>query len=109
MSDMFFRDRILEDTLPFCGMGHVSVKYFWARRPDRRLVEGVGAGGGYPGSSAGEGRSLLVEHHVDVEMTQGGPARHRPHEDCRDGKSGEVLRRCDPHDNPPPESPVRRV
>jgi hypothetical protein len=43
---------------------------------DQRLVEGVGAGGGQPGSSAGEGRSLLVDQLVDGDMTQVGASRH---------------------------------
>jgi hypothetical protein len=42
-----------------------------------RLFEGVGVGGGQPGRSAGEGRSLLVDHHVDVDLTQGGATRYQ--------------------------------
>jgi hypothetical protein len=30
-------------------------------------------------------------------------------EDCRDGRSGEVLRRGVLEDQPPPENPVRRL
>jgi hypothetical protein len=60
-------------------------------RTDHRLVESVGASGEQPGNSAGEGHSLLVDHHVDVELTQGGQARHEQ-EEFRDGSSGEVWR-----------------
>jgi hypothetical protein len=41
-------------------------------RTDPRRVEGVGAGGGQPGSNAKEGRSLHSDRHVDVELPQGG-------------------------------------
>jgi hypothetical protein len=55
-------------------MDNVEVKKKLPRRvrTDHRWVEGVGAGGGEPGSSAGEGRSLLVDQYADVEVTQGG-------------------------------------
>jgi hypothetical protein len=35
------------------------------------LLENVEDGGGQPERSAGEGRSLLIDQHVDVELTQG--------------------------------------
>jgi hypothetical protein len=41
-------------------------------RTDQRWGAGIGAGGGQPGSIAWEGRSLLVDQHVDVEVTKGG-------------------------------------
>jgi hypothetical protein len=77
-------------------------------RTDQRWVEGVEAGGGKPGSNGRARRSLDVDMPSNVE-----PAKRRNHdnniyEDCRDGKSGEVLRRGDPQDQPPPEHPVRR-
>jgi hypothetical protein len=75
-------------------MGHVSQKFFGEEgRTDERLVEGVGAGGGQLGSSVGEGRSLLVDQSLDVELTQRGAARHQKHEECRDGRSSKVWRR----------------
>jgi hypothetical protein len=60
-------------------MGPVFVKCFLARRvrTDQQRVEGVKACGGQPGSRAREGRSLHVNLHVDVELTQGGAARHQ--------------------------------
>jgi hypothetical protein len=72
------------NTDPFEGMlRHVSAKCFLARRKrtGQQWVEEVGAGNGHPGSGAREDHSLLVDQHVDVELTQGGGAiRHSHHE-----------------------------
>jgi hypothetical protein len=66
-------------SVPFGGMGHVSMTYFLARRvrTDHRRVEDARVGGGQLKSSAREGRSLHVERPVDVEVTQGGAARYQ--------------------------------
>jgi hypothetical protein len=56
-------------------MGHVYVESFWRGgygRISGRLRVTVGVGGGKSGSNAGEGRSLLVEQHFKVELTQEG-------------------------------------
>jgi hypothetical protein len=47
------------------------VKYFLARRvwTDQRRVEGVGIGGGKPGSNAREGRLLHDDWLVDDDLT----------------------------------------
>jgi hypothetical protein len=62
------------------------------------------------GSNAKVRRSLYVDQHDDVESA--GRRRHDNNgdDDYRVGRSGEVWRRGDPHDNkPPPENPVRRI
>jgi hypothetical protein len=67
----FFATGCSSNTVPFGGMGHVYVKHLLARRvrTDQRWVEGARLLGGHPGSDAWEGRSLLVDQHVDVELT----------------------------------------
>jgi hypothetical protein len=91
--------------------GAVFVKIDLARRTrtDKRCVEGVGASVGQPGSSSREGRSLLVNQHVDVKLTQGGksptPTAGRTLATEGAARSGG----CDPHDQPPEENHVRRV
>jgi hypothetical protein len=60
-------------------------------RTDRRWVEGVGDGGVMSGSNARVRRSLVVDHHVDVEPAERGQHDNNSEEDCRIGRSGEVL------------------
>jgi hypothetical protein len=71
-SGKFFRYWTLLEYRPIWG----GVKHFLARgvRTEKRRAEGVGAGGGKPGSNAMEGRSLHVDPHVVVEL--GRAARH---------------------------------
>jgi hypothetical protein len=74
-------------------VGLVSDERVEARRvsPDQRLVEGVKAGGGQPGSNVGKGSSMPVDMHVDVEPIQRGWKRdYNSLEDIRDGRSGEI-------------------
>jgi hypothetical protein len=54
-------------------------------------------------------RSLNVDDHVDVEPAERGHHDNIIEEDCRVRRSGEVLRRGDPQDQPPPENLVRKV
>jgi hypothetical protein len=56
-----------------------------------------------------EGRSLLVDHHVDSELTQGGTTR--PQQRGRLSRRGGAARigGGDPRDHPPPEKHVRKV
>jgi hypothetical protein len=53
-------------------------------------VEGLGAGGGKPGSNAREGRPVHVDRHVDIEPAERGKHDTSNHEDRRDGRSGDV-------------------
>jgi hypothetical protein len=75
---VFFATEYSSDTVLFGEVRLVFVKYFVARkvRTDQRWDAGVGTGGGQPGSSAREGRSLHVDRHVDVELIQRGAPRH---------------------------------
>jgi hypothetical protein len=69
-----------ETTIPFWVMRHVSQERVEARRvrPDQRCVEGVGNGGGQPGSSAKEGRSLAVDQCSSSPSDPiGGGGRHQ--------------------------------
>jgi hypothetical protein len=68
-------------------------------RTDQWLVEGIGASGTQPGRSAGEGRSLLIDLHVDVEPIKGG-ARMKTAATEGAARSGGG----DPKDHPPPET-----
>jgi hypothetical protein len=89
---ILFAKKYSSDTVLFSGIWHAYVKFFGARRVqiDHRRVEGVGGGGGKPGSNARARRSLRVGRHVDVELTQGGAARHRE----LGGLSRHEERRC---------------
>jgi hypothetical protein len=75
-------------------------------RTDQRWDAGVGACGGKPGSNARIWRSLDVDRHDDVEPAERGQHDNNYRGDCRDGRSGEVLRRGINEDQPPPVSPV---
>jgi hypothetical protein len=76
LSDLFSRLNTLKYR-PIWGDGACVYEFFLAvrARTDGRLVDGVRAGGGQPGSSAAKGRWILVDHHVDVELSQGRAAR----------------------------------
>jgi hypothetical protein len=89
---MFFRYRILLKYRSIWKDGACICEIFLARRvrTDQRRVEGVGASGGQPGSSAKEWRSLHVDRLVDVELTQGGAERHQQ----LGGLSRREERRC---------------
>jgi hypothetical protein len=78
-------------------------------RKDQRWNAGVGACGGNPGSNARVWRSLDVHQHPDAEPAERGQHDTTSEEDCRDGRSGEVWQRGVREDQPPPETPVRRV
>jgi hypothetical protein len=78
-------------------------------RTDQRRVEGVGAGGGKPGSNARVWRSLDVDRHADVGPAERGQHDNKSEEDSHPERSDEVWRRGDPHNQPPVENPVRRV
>jgi hypothetical protein len=73
-------------------------------RTDQRWEAGVGAGGEKPGSNTWVWRSLGVNHLVNVEPADMGQHDTSNEEDCRDGRNGEVWRRGDPHDQPPPRN-----
>jgi hypothetical protein len=101
-SDMLFQYQMLLRYRPIWGVGYVSSRACGGERvrTDKRCDTGVGAGHGKPGSNARVWRSLDVGQHVDVEPAERG--KHNTEEDCRDGRSGEVWRRGDPQDKPPP-------
>jgi hypothetical protein len=61
------------------------------------------------GSIARVWRSLDVDQHGDVEPAVKGQRDNNHEYVCRDGRSGEVSRRGDHEDQPPPETMVRRV
>jgi hypothetical protein len=52
-------------------------------RTDQHWVEGVGAGGGKPGSSARARCSLDIDKPVDVEPAERGQHDNNNEEDCR--------------------------
>jgi hypothetical protein len=54
-------------------------------------------------------RSLDDDQHVDVVPAERGQHDNNSDEDCRDGRSGEVWRREDSQDQPPPGNPAPRV
>jgi hypothetical protein len=90
---VFFRYRIpLIYRSIWGGEAFIYEIYFGEEGRDGSAAgEGVGAGGGQPGSNAREGRSLHDDRHVDVDLTQGG-GQHDTiiEEDFRDGRNGEV-------------------
>jgi hypothetical protein len=53
-------------------------------------------------------RSLDADKRADVESVERGQ-HDNSEEDYRDERSGEVRRRGNPKDQPPPDNPVRRV
>jgi hypothetical protein len=76
---------------------------------DQRWVEGVGAGGGKPGSNARVWGSLDVDQPTYVDPAERGQQDNDNEEDYRDGRSGEAWRRGVFEDQPPPKNPARRV
>jgi hypothetical protein len=94
----------------FGRMVHIFVECFLARRvrTDERLVYGVKSGGRQPGSTVGEGLSLLVDQNVDVKLTQGG--QHDTNIMRTAAMGGAARSSGGGHrDQPPPDNPGRRV
>jgi hypothetical protein len=54
-------------------------------------------------------RLVDVDQLRHIEPAERGEHDNNTEEDCRVGRSGEVSRRGDPQDQPPPENPARRV
>jgi hypothetical protein len=108
MSDLFFRDIYSKTMFDLGGWGMYMWIMYWRGGYGRinswsRVFElAADTWEAMHGKGACYSSTILLTSN----SPKGGATRHHSHEVSRDGRSGEVWR---PHEQPPLESPVRRV